>query len=115
MFGFYSTCVSRFCREITSVVLEFDKSAQIQVEDKKEWYPLIIVWSNDKNYSKVQAPAPATDKFNAVIENIGSYMGQQKIRYKEDYSLELYGNDHYNRWASCGYREHIFIYEPAEI
>ncbi|CAD7840311.1 hypothetical protein S1OALGB6SA_2407 [Olavius algarvensis spirochete endosymbiont] len=42
-FGIYSTCVSRICREITSVVSESDKSAQIEVEDKKEWYPVIIV------------------------------------------------------------------------
>ena len=42
-FGFYSSAVSRICRGISFVVSEFDNSAEIQVEDKKEWYPVMIL------------------------------------------------------------------------
>jgi len=41
--GMYSATISKMCREINSLILEIDASAQIQIEDKKEWCPVIIL------------------------------------------------------------------------
>jgi|GEM_PF-3857248 len=41
--GMYGVLISRICGEISSVILKLDDSAQIQIEDKEEWYPVIIL------------------------------------------------------------------------